>query len=404
MDKQKLTQKIVANASCPDGKRFEYIMDAALPGFGVQVTAAGSKSYIIRFQSKGRRECRTFAPVESMTLTAARARARELIGAYLRGEDPLKVEKKKSVPKLTILQLYKKWEKWASEQKLERITTRNMIGAIGLYFDIETKKAESLTARDLENYKNERTKKGNKPLSINRMLRELKYLYAWANTQGLLSPEFRYPEGVKNLSEAMLSPKTDHLSDVEVKKLLDTVDKLVSEKPDKGYLRPIILFALNTGIRTKSIVQLEWRDVVRLDADGGELHIRAACIKTRKDENISLSAAAASILKELESRGKHADTDRIFTNYTTEHINKSIKKLMVAAGLEKYSAYSLRHNYATSLYLAGATPIEIQLQMCHRNFRTTQKYIHTDFAHQKQVANLLSFGPATKAEAAEATV
>lgn len=399
MDREKLTQKVVNNASCPAGKRFGYIMDAALPGFGVQVTSTGAKSYIIRFQHKGRRECRTFAPVESMTLAAARTRAKELIGEYLKGGDPLKVDaRKKCVSKLTMMQLYRKWEKWAEEQKLERITTKNMIGAIGLYFNTDKKRAESLTARDLENYKNERTKMGNKPSTINRNLRELKYLYTWASTQGLLSEDFKYPEGVKMLSEAMLSPKTDHLSDVEVQKLLAATDKLVKEKPEKAYLRPIVLFALNTGIRIKSIVQLEWRDVLRLDDDGGELRIRAACIKTRKDENISLSAAAASILRILY-KGSHAETDRIFTTYTVEYINKSIKKLMVSAGLGKYSAYSLRHNYATSLYLAGASPVEIQIQMCHRSFRTTQKYIHVDYEHQKQVANLLNFGDSQKTAA-----
>ena len=145
-------------------------------------------------------------------------------------------------------------------------------------------------------------------------------------------------------------------------------------------------------------MQLEWRDVVRLDEDGGELHIRAACIKTRKDENISLSAAAASVLRTLYKAG-HAETDRIFTTYTVEYINKSIKKLLLDAGLGKYSAYSLRHNYATSLYLAGASPVEIQIQMCHRSFRTTQKYIHADYEHQKQVANLLNFGDSQKTAA-----
>lgn len=398
MDREKLTQKVVNNASCPTGKRFGYIMDAALPGFGVQVTAAGAKSYIIRFQHKGRRECRTFAPVESLSISAARTRAKELIGEYLKGGDPLKVEVKKSASKLTMMQLYKKWEKWAEEQKLERITTKNMIGAVGLYFNLDKKRAESLTARDLENYKNERTKMGNKPSTINRNLRELKYLYTWASTQGLLSDDFRYPEGVKMLSEAMLSPKTDHLSDVEVQKLLAAADKLAADNPCKAYLRPIVLFALNTGIRIKSIVQLEWRDVLRLDEDGGELHIRAACIKTRKDENISISAGAASVLRSLY-KSSHAETDRIFTTYTVEYINKSIKRLMVSAGLGQYSAYSLRHNYATSLYLAGASPIEIQLQMCHRNFRTTQKYIHADYEHQKRVANLLYFGEPQKTAA-----
>ena len=57
----------------------------------------------------------------------------------------------------------------------------------------------------------------------------------------------------------------------------------------------------------------------------------------------------------------------------------------------EFSAYSLRHNYATSLYRQGASPVEIQLQMCHSSFKSTQKYIHSDYEHQKKVANKLRF-------------
>lgn len=392
MDRTKLSQTFVNKLSCPEGKPFKYVMDAGLPGFGVQVTSAGTKSYIIRFQHKGRRQCRTFAPVESMNLAAARSRAKELIGEYIKGEDPLKVEaEKKQKSKLTMRQLYKKWERYAEEQKLERITTKNMIGAIGQYFNVDKKLAESLTAQDLENYKNVRTKKGNKPSSINRMLRELKYLYTWAGTQGLLSEDFKYPKEVKMLSEAMISPKAHHLTDEEVQTLLRATRDLIVKNPDKSYLRPIILFALNSGIRIHSIVRLEWRDILRLDNDGGEVKLRAATIKTRRDTILSLSATAASILKELSVQKEHCDTDRVFTDYTVEHINKSIKKIMTSAGLGQYSAYSLRHNYATSLHMAGASPVDIQFQMGHRSFRTTQKYIHTNYEHQKGVANLLDF-------------
>lgn len=392
MAKFKLTQKIIDNAVCPEGTKYRYIMDDSLKGFGIGLTDTGTKSYIIRFQHRGRRISRSFAPVEVLSVSAARNRAKELIGEYMKGNDPLAVVKKRNTPKLTIRQLYQKWEKWAKEQKLNRRTTKHMISAIATYFDVDKKLAESLTARDLENYKNERTKKGIKPSSVNRMLRELKYLYSWANTQGLLSENFKYPTGVKMLSEAMISPKTHHLSDTEVYTLLDETDKFVAEKPHKAYIRPIIEFALNTGIRIRSIVHLEWRDVLRLEENGGELHIRAACIKTRQDVNIALSETAAMILKELrESKEECAETDRIFTNFSVEHINQTIKKIMVSAGLKKYSAYSLRHNYATSLYLAGASPTEIQIQMCHRNYRTTQKYIHSDFEHQRTVANALKF-------------
>lgn len=146
------------------------------------------------------------------------------------------------------------------------------------------------------------------------------------------------------VSEASLTPKAHHLSDTEIQRLLTALDNLIARNPGKTYLRPIVLFALNTGIRIKSICGLEWRDIIRLDDDGGELQLRAANIKTRKAVNLPLSSAAAVILRLL---GGGADDERVFANFTVSHINKAIKDLMVSAGLEKYSAYSRRHNYAT---------------------------------------------------------
>lgn len=392
MAKCKLTQKIIDNAVCPEGTKYMYIMDKDMKGFGIRVMDTGMKLYIIRFQYKGRRISRSFAPVKVLSVSAARSRASVLIGKYMEGEDPLAVVEKKNTSKLTIRQLYAKWEKWAKEQRLERRSTKAMIGAIALHFNVDKKLAESLTARDLENYKNECTKKGNQPSSVNRILRELKYLYSWANTQGLLSEDFKYPEGVKRLSEAMISPKEHHLSDVEVDKLLEETDKLIAKRPNLAYILPIIEFALNTGIRIHSIVQLEWRDVLRLENDRGELNIRAACIKTRRDVKIPISEAAVEILKELQAKGEHAETDRIFTNLTVSWINQLIKKIMVSAGLGKYSAYSLRHNYATSLYLEGVDPFCIMRQMGHQEITTTQKYVHMDFDHQiEAAANRLNF-------------
>ena len=63
---------------------------------------------------------------------------------------------------------------------------------------------------------------------------------------------------------------------------------------------------------------------------------------------------------------------------------------MRSAGLAKFSAYSLRHTYATKLYEAGCSAAEIQIQMCHECFATTQKYIHPNKDHQKAVANRIA--------------
>ena len=178
-----------------------------------------------------------------------------------------------------------------------------------------------------------------------------------------------------------------------MKKLLDIMDEMTRQRPEKSYLRDIILFALNTGIRPASICGLERRDVLRLDEDGGEIRLRAANIKTRKDANLPISAAASEILgKRMMLCKDISPTGRVFTTYTPHYICKSIKKVMLEAGLNpEFSAYSLRHNYATSLYRQGASPVEIQLQMCHSSFKSTQKYIHSNYEHQKEVANRLNF-------------
>ena len=369
-----LTKAVIDAAVCEQGKPFVYIMDTAVGGFGVRVTPSGNKQYVIRFQFNGKRISKTFAPVDKLSVTAARARAKFLMSEYILGRDPLKQaeEAKKLGP--TIYELYEAWEKWAKEQGKIRETVRTMLCCLRQSINVDTKRTRSLTHTDLENFKHARLKAGLKPSTINRTIRELRYLYKWGVETGNLPDDCTFPD-VKALSESQLSPKIHYLSDVDVKKLLDTVDEMTRQRPEKSYLRDIILFALNTGIRPASICGLERRDVLR------------------KDANLPISAAASEILgKRMMLCTDTSPTGRVFTTYTPRYICKSIKKVILEAGLNpEFSAYSLRHNYATSLYRQGASPVEIQLQMCHSSFKSTQKYIHSDYEHQKEVANKLRF-------------
>ena len=387
-----LTKAVIDEAVCEHGKPFAYVMDAVIGGFGVRVTPAGNKQYVIRFQYNGKRISKSFAPVDKLSVSAARARAKYLMSEYILGRDPMKQaeEAKKLGP--TIYELYEAWEKWAKEQGKIRETVRTMLCCLRQSINVDTKRTLSLTHTDLENFKHARLKAGLKPSTINRTIRELRYLYKWGVETGNLPEDCTFPD-VAALSESQLSPKVHYLSDVDVKKLLDIMDDMTRQRPEKSYLRDIILFALNTGIRPASICGLERRDVLRLDEDGGEIRLRAANIKTRKDANLPISAAASEILgKRMMLCNDISPTGRVFTTYTPRYICKSIKKVMLEAGLNpEFSAYSLRHNYATSLYRQGASPVEIQLQMCHSSFKSTQKYIHSNYEHQKEVANRLNF-------------
>ena len=387
--------KKVERAVCPAGKPYVYIMDMREKGLGVQVTARGTKSYIIRTQHQGRRICRVFASFDDLTLTEARRRAKYLIAQYLLGNDPParpKPEKKKKEKEaLTIRQIFDKWQIWAHERGESRSTIMSMMYGLQKFFDVEKKKAESLSLRDIENFRHARLKAGLKPSSVNRVITELKYLLEWAHSQELISDEFEFPR-VKKLSEAFIEPKTDALSDVDVQKLLDATNTLVQNDSSKKFLQDFILFALNTGIRPASICGLEWRDILELNEDGGTVRLRAVNIKTRKEKILEISATAATIIikkkQTLETPPK--DTDKIFTTLLPKTMCDYIRRLMRSAGLAKFSAYSLRHTYATKLYEAGCSAAEIQIQMCHECFATTQKYIHPNKDHQKAVANRIA--------------
>ena len=46
----RLTDKVVAEAQCPAGKKDVLLFDDALPGFGVRVSANGSRTFIFQYR------------------------------------------------------------------------------------------------------------------------------------------------------------------------------------------------------------------------------------------------------------------------------------------------------------------------------------------------------------------
>ncbi|WP_423767201.1 tyrosine-type recombinase/integrase [Cloacibacillus porcorum] len=124
---------------------------------------------------------------------------------------------------------------------------------------------------------------------------------------------------IKRLSEVGCEPKRGGLSDEEIKKFLAATDDWQKQE-EKYYMKPIVLFLLNTGLRPASVCGLIWSDV---DFQSRTLYIRAANIKTRKSMHIALSNVALENLRTLP-RGK--DDENIFTTFQSKHICKKIKE------------------------------------------------------------------------------
>lgn len=67
---------------------FTYLWDSTQPGFGVRVTAAGVKSYVLRYRIHGRQRIKTLGRVNVLDLTQAQALAKTKLAALCGGTDP----------------------------------------------------------------------------------------------------------------------------------------------------------------------------------------------------------------------------------------------------------------------------------------------------------------------------
>ena len=93
--RQKFTDRYVASLKAPANGRLE-IVDTDAPGLTIRVTAAGEKTWAVRYRpGKGSAQQRaTIGVYPGTSLAAARQKAYEIAAVAQRGIDPLAEEKR----------------------------------------------------------------------------------------------------------------------------------------------------------------------------------------------------------------------------------------------------------------------------------------------------------------------
>ena len=386
MLKIKLTTEIINNLSSGD-KTNILVADEKIRGLFVRVYQNGSKSFVIQKFVRKRRVFQTLGPVGELSLSQARRQAETLIANAHIGRIILDEEKEMNQADnkdaIRLKEVYALWLADAQRRNEVKKSTKNCFtGLSGLH----NVRVRDITAEKILAWETEKMSSGTKNASINRMRTALKSLLVWGKENNIISQKYVIPE-MKRLSEYGSEKERRGLTDEELKAFFEGLAKWEEENPQKGYLRPIILFLLNTGFRPGSVCGLEWRDV---DLHERKCYLRPENVKTRKGLTMALSAVAVEIIRALP-QGR--PTEKVFTQYSSEHICKKIKEVFILAGMPEKTAYWLRHNYACSLYVAGATPTELMFQMGHKNFATTKRYIKPDIKHQLAVADKVCFLP-----------
>ena len=169
------------------------------------------------------------------------------------------------------------------------------------------------------------------------------------------------------------------LTHEEEKKLLDACMFYAIGKDDTKlpsyWLREIVVFALNTGMRQDEILSLKWLhvDLFRKTATvvrskNGEK--RTVPLNRRLSELLKLKAKVRDI------KGSYVFASKAGTKIHHRNLRRAFYKALDRVEIEDFKFHDLRHTFATRLVHAGIDLYKVARLLGHKDIRMTQRYAH----------------------------
>lgn len=393
--RESLTRKSVESAKAT-GKLYR-LRDATVPGLVLRVSATGSKSWAIVW---GRGQERAFGDFPAVTLEGARDAARRLLAEIVEHGAPIAVIEAKQPGKAKPLTLgsfirdhYAGWAK--TNQKAGQATVDAIEAVFGKLFDREL---ASLSPFDFERVKSARLKAGIKPATVNRDLARIRGALSRAVDWGMLEV---HPMRTVKQAKGADDSRVRYLTADEEQRLREALQARENERrasrerhnawhaargseghpvwPAGGftdYLTPMVLAALNTGVRRGELLGLEWANV---SLPAKLLTITVGNAKSRKARHIPLNSEALDVLTRWKAQAAK-DASLVFPSPKTggrmDNINSSWEELCANAGLADFRFHDLRHSFASKLVMAGVDLNVVRELLGHGDLRMTLRYAH----------------------------
>lgn len=233
-----------------------------------------------------------------------------------------------------------------------------------------------ITPLDIETYRARRLKAGIKKSTSNRELALLKRMLHLAADWGYCAEnpvvKVKLFSERDNLKERVLS------AEEEV--------RLLAHCPP--HLAPIVVFALNTGMRRGEILGLRWDQV-----DPAGKAVRVTRTKSGRDRMVPLNEAAAEVIK-AQRRTSHGSY--VFPSTKGGEFLKTVAHSFARAcrlaGITGLRFHDLRHTFATRLIRKGADIITVQDLLGHYSVTVTQRYTHTGADEKRRAVETLVRG------------
>ncbi len=147
------------------------------------------------------------------------------------------------------------------------------------------------------------------------------------------------------------------------------------------YLSPMVLVALNTGLRRGELFSLTWDDI---DFERSMLTVKGDTAKNGKTRHIPLNQIAFQALKNW--RNTNDSMSSIFFNAKKgtafTHVKKSWANLLKKADINNFRWHDMRHHFASKLVMAGADLNSVRELLGHADIKMTLRYAHLAPEHK----------------------
>jgi len=287
--------------------------DDSIKNFFVRVLPSGTKTFAIYYRHNGR-DCEyRLGKVGSITAKQARKLAQIKIGEIAKGVD-IQAEKKASARAEKLAKTESLGAFIANEYKPyvladpDRSTAQDTLDKLSQSFShLFHLQMSELTPWHIEQWRKERAKQGVKAATQNRQLMALKGALSTAVELGIIDKN-----PIKNVKPKKVddNPTPRYLSAAEEKRLRDALDhreqrirqeritanswrqvrsyklhKDLTKDKFVDYLKPMVLLALNTGMRRGELFSLEWKNV---DLNNRDIEIEGLKAKSKKNKAYSI--------------------------------------------------------------------------------------------------------------------
>jgi integrase len=368
-DKRNLTTRFIDSIPSPVKGRVVYWDASGPPGFGLRVTAAGTKSWVLVYQRGSVQRRWTIGTYPKVPLAAARETAWLEIPLIAKGRDPA-AEKREDRERDTFKELAEDYiERHAKPNKRswkqDRLALdRDLLPALG------SRKAAEVRRRDVIDVLDEIKGRG-APILANRTLEIARRIYNWGIQKERV--EVNPCLGIEPFEE---QARDRVLSEAEIRAVWQALD---NQQPMIAARFRLLLL---TAQRSSEVRKMRWADV---DLDTGWWTVPAEFSKNGLSHRVWLSAPAQMILDAIRKAGGsglwvfpgHAGAGAVSHSY------KHVTRIKNASGVD-FRPHDLRRTAASHMASMGISRFTIGRVLNHIETSVTATYDrHSNDAEKK---------------------